>query len=116
MTVSNLNLTLRERNDETIFVTITQQPGGTPYDLTGHNMECWIKGAANYPDEADDSRSMSTVTGEITIVDPLAGQARIEVPASDLPAPGKQFIRIDVLSADNKRKTAAYGSVTIIDL
>lgn len=114
MTVSNLNLTLRERNDETIFVTITS--AGTPYDLTGHNVECWIKPSAATSDEDPASFTMSTVTGEVTITDPLAGTARIEVPSANLPDPGKRFIRVDVLSADGKRKTAAYGSVTVIDL
>lgn len=116
MTVSNLALTLRERNDETIFVTITQNPGGAPYSLVGHNVECWIKSSAQAADTDPDSFVMSTVTGEVTITDAAAGTAQIEVPSANLPAPGIRFVRIDVLSAAGKRKTAAYGQMNIIDL
>jgi hypothetical protein len=115
MTTSRLALTLREINDETVFLTLTKE--GAPFDLTGATVEMVIKKNVVTPDDDPTSFLLSTETGEITITDPAAGLATVEISSATVTAIAVKnwAFRVDVLIG-GKRKTAGYGTLNITDL
>lgn len=113
---SQISLTLNENNDENINVVVTtNNPSpGTPLNLTGLTVEGYLKVSPATADADASTWKGSTATAEVTVTDAVNGKASIAVPASAI-ATTKSWWRCDVISG-GKRKTAAYGSVTVVDL
>lgn len=113
---SSVALTLNENNDENIniIVTTNNPTPGTVLNLTGMTVEGYLKVSAATSDVDGSTWKGSTATGEVTLTDAAAGKATIAVPASAV-VTGKGWWRCDVISA-GKRKTAAYGVITVTDL
>jgi hypothetical protein len=113
---SNQPLALNENNDENVNVTITTNnpSAGTPLNLTGLTVEGYLKVSASTADSDAATWKGSTTTGEVTITDAVNGKVSIAIPASAI-GTTKGWWRCDVISS-GKRKTAAYGAVTVTDL
>jgi hypothetical protein len=109
------DLTLNENNDEEILcVLTTNQPAeDTPLDLTGLDLEAYLKVSAATSD-ADGSTWTGTSGVEITVTDAAAGEVSVNVPAASITTAMKWW-RLDVLDGA-LRKTALYGDVTVTDL
>lgn len=107
---------LNEGNDENVLVAVTtnRPTDGTPLDLTGAVVECFLKPSAATADADGSVWKGSTATGEITVTDAPAGEVEIEIPGTAVQQ-AKGFMRVDVI-ADGKRKTGPYGPVVVTDL
>lgn len=107
---------LNENNDENITSTITtnQPTAGTVLNLTGLTVEAFLKPSAATADADGSVWKGSTATGEVTITSAAGGQIEIAIPAAAMTTT-KGWLRIDVINT-GKRKTAAYGAVTVTDL
>lgn len=102
------SLTFYEYNDETVLATIYEDVGKTtPLDLTGKAVEFIIKSS----NSVDDSTGL-TIPADVT--NAPGGEITISLDAAQINLTRK-FFRIDVVTATD-RKTAIYGSVTIVDL
>lgn len=110
------DLVLNEANDENVVVIVTtNQPAvGTVLDLTGATIEAFLKVSAATADGDAGVWKGSTATGQITITDPLNGALEIAIPGSAVTTT-KGWWRCDVIVAA-RRKTAAFGLVTVTDL
>lgn len=109
-------LTLYEANDENVTVAVTTNDPvtGTVLDLTGATVEAFLKVAASTPDNDAGVWKGSTATGEITLTDAVNGLLEIAIPGSAVTTT-KGWWRCDVV-VSSRRKTAAYGQVTVVDL
>jgi hypothetical protein len=110
-------LTLNENNDEDIAIKITTNDpeDNTALDLTGDSLEVFLKVSAGTSDTDPSSFKGSTGTGEITITDAVNGRATVSLPHTAVVTTMKWW-RVDVIDSGGLRKTAVFGSVTVIDL
>lgn len=110
----NVPITLNEDNAEDIQVSIsTNVPSdGTALDLTGLTVESYLKTAATSADTDSSTWKGSTATGEITVTNAPNGELTVSIPGAAV-ATAKGWWRVDIL-ASGKRKTAVYGTVTVI--
>lgn len=111
---SKVNLALHENNDETVFLSITGLDGN-PFDLTSAVVDVFIKNGKDYSDTDVSTIHLSTSSGEVVVTDSVNGLATATVAATNLPSPAIKFWRVDVLSS-GKRRTACYGTLTVVDL
>ena len=111
-------ITLRERNDEILLLTITPEVAGD--DLTAvDTVEVYLKTSSCSSDS--DSTTLllsSTDPTQVQIITQTAAEitARAFVPASALIGPYERFWRTDGLTSAGRRRTAMYGPVTVTDL
>lgn len=110
----NVPIMLNENNAEDIQVSVTTNiPSvGTTLDLTGLTVEAYLKTAATTADTDSSTWKGSTASGEITVTNAPGGDLTVSVPGAAVSLT-KAWWRVDVLSS-GKRKTAAYGTVTVI--
>jgi hypothetical protein len=113
---SKVDITLNEANDENLKVAVTTNvpAGGTVLNITGMTVEAFLKVSPATQDSDPSTWKGSTATSEVTITDAVNGKATVAIPASAI-GTTKGWYRVDVISA-GKRKTAAYGVVTVVDL
>lgn len=111
MPTPNVNLTLYERNDETVDHTVTQD--GAPFDLTGKTLEFVLKTRTQDLDSA--GVILTDTDGDITVTDPAGGLATTSISSENLATPGNKVWRLDVLDGTD-RKTAVFGKITVVDL
>lgn len=104
------DLTLYENNDEKMNFTITSNVVG--FTLVGKTIEVLVKASAATADNDAGVWLGSTATGEVTIVD--ADEAYAMVPRAAVTLT-KGWYRCDIISG-GLRKTAGYGSLTVVDL
>lgn len=111
---SLINLTLHEGNDETITVTITPATGQSLAGVTG--LEFVLK-PSTCEDDDDDDALVLTVGSGITLDSQSADliEATIAVPGTALTETYTRSWRLDALTG-LERRTALYGTVTVIDL
>lgn len=109
-------LTLNENNDEVVRVTITtnQPTAGTALDLTGKTLEAYLKPNAATADGAAGVWKGTSTGGDITITDAAGGKVAIAIPAASVTL-SQTWWRLDVLSGA-LRKTACFGTLTVVDL
>lgn len=111
------DLTLMERNDETLLLTIDrQQPTD---DLTTiATLELYLKEDACQTDGDAELVLTTADAAEMVIDTQTAAQitARAFLPASSLSGPYGRFWRIDGLTSGGLRRTAMYGDVTVVNL
>jgi hypothetical protein len=112
-TMQEVDIHLAEFNDETLNLTITS--GGTAQNLTGIELDMFLKTKAGVLDTDPSTIKLSTVTGEIVITNAPSGLVTVSIPATDLAGIGIGFYRVD-LFVGGKRNTAIYGTVTITSL
>jgi hypothetical protein len=103
-------LTLYENNDEKLNLTITSNVVG--FSLVGKDMEAYVKASAATPDNDAGVWTGTSDDGDIVIED--ADSAYVMIPAAAVTTT-KAFYRVDVLSS-GLRKTAVYGTLTVVDL
>jgi hypothetical protein len=109
-TMQQANITLAEWNDQTFNLTITS--GGSAYNLTGVELDMFLKPQAGIPDSTSGVVKLSTATGEITITNAAGGLATVAIPNADVGSVnGYSFYRVDAV-VSSKRNTVLYGSVT----
>lgn len=108
------NLTLREGDDETIALTIT--PADASDDLTGvQSITVVFKPDACTSD--DDPDSLVLTAPDVTILDQAPDEitATVSVSASYLAEPYDRVWRVYTVGLSGERRTAIYGSVTVLD-
>jgi hypothetical protein len=112
-TMQEVDITLAEFNDETLDLTLLTSGGGA-LNITGFELDMFLKSAAGTPDAS--ATKLSTVTGEIVITNPTGGLATVAIPAADLGASnGYGFYRVDTLNG-GFRNTAIFGKVSVTPL
>ncbi|MFC3454001.1 hypothetical protein [Amycolatopsis speibonae] len=113
---TNQPITLNENNDENVKVTITTNvpTDGTTLDLTGKTVEAYLKPTKASADNDAAAWKGSTATTGVTITDAANGKATVSIPAANITTT-QGWWRVDVLSS-GLRKTAVYGTVTVVDL
>lgn len=107
---SRQDLTLNEANDEMLRVAVSSNVSG--FTLVGKSLEAYVKATAGTADNDAGTWKGSTTTGEVVIVD--AGNCTVAIPGSALTTT-KGWWRLDVIDT-GKRKTAAFGTLTIVDM
>lgn len=103
-------LTLYEGNDEKLNFTITSNVEG--FTLVGTTIEVFLKVSAATPDGDAGVWKGSTVGGLVVIDD--SDSCHANVPNTAVTTT-KGWYRCDVISG-GLRKTAAYGTVSVVDL
>lgn len=103
-------LTLYEANDEKLNFLITANISG--FTLIGTSIEAFVKASASTADNDAGVWKGTTGTGEVVIQD--ASNCYALVPASAVTTT-KHWYRLDVIYG-GLRKTAAYGTLTVVDL
>lgn len=113
---NRVDLTLNENNDEVIRVALTTNVPheGTVLDLTGKDLEAFVKVSAAAADTDPGTWKGTSVAGDITVTDASNGLGGIAVPRSAVTTT-QGWWRLDVVSS-GLRKTAVYGSLRITDL
>jgi hypothetical protein len=102
------SITLYEYNDETVLATIYEDVAKTtPMDLTNAMVEFIYKLST----ASDDTTGL---TLQATILDALAGEVSVFISNTNVDL-NKKFFRFDVVAA-GERKTAIFGSVTVVNL
>lgn len=109
------DLIMYEDNDETVAVTVAPADGGSLAGVTG--LEFILKPDVCESDTDDDTVVLTTAGGAITITGQTADliTATVAVPRTALADPYSRAWRLDALTTA-ARRTAVYGSVTVIDL
>lgn len=98
------SLSLLERNDHVIAVTVTDADTGQALDIsgtTGRELEFVIKASAKALDT--DGVTLSTATGEITVTDGPGGTAEVFLASTLLPDATGKFLRLDVVESDIRK-------------
>jgi hypothetical protein len=113
-TMQEVDITLNEFNDMSCALTITKN--GSAYNLTGLEVDMFLKTAAGVPDNDVSTVKLSTTTGEITITNAAGGLATAIIPDADMDTTNIGFYRVDVIDGSGNRNTALFGKVTIIPL
>ncbi|MFE3461385.1 hypothetical protein ACFXKD_27895 [Nocardiopsis aegyptia] len=113
--MARTELILREGNDETLSLTVAEEDGGGPHDLTGATLELLIKTSEDAADSDPSTVLLSSTTSDITINSPAAGTATATIDRTHLQQPGTRFWRLDVVRPGTRR-TAIYGPLSIVDL
>jgi hypothetical protein len=113
-TMQQVNITLAEFNDQTVTLAITSS--GAPLNLTGFEVDMFLKPQAGVPDTTEGVLKLSTVTGEITVTNAEGGLANVAIPAADLSQESLDFYRVDVVSSAGLRNTAGFGDISYISL
>ena len=107
---SEVALTLYENNDEKLNLTISSNVVG--FSLVGKDLEAFVKASASTPDDDAGVWMGTSDDGDIVIED--EDNAYVLIPAAALTTT-KGWYRVDVL-AGGLRKTAVYGTLTVVDL
>jgi hypothetical protein len=111
-------ITLRERNDEILLLTITPEVEGD--DLTAIDIvEVYLKTDPCLSDTDPTTLLLSSsdpTQVHITAQSATQITARAFIPASALIGSYDRFWRTDGVTAAAKRRTAMYGPVTVTDL
>lgn len=111
-------ITLHEKNDEVLRVTITPLVEGETLDgIT--LLEVYLKPDQCTPD--GDSSVLLLTSADPTQIDVTEQTsdlitARVFIPATALAQPYDRWWRLDALDADGGRRTALYGPVEVINL
>jgi hypothetical protein len=113
-TMQEVDITFNEFNDMTCALTITKNSAA--YNLTGIELDMFLKTAAGVPDSDPSVVKLSTTTGEITITNAAGGLATAVVPDADNSGTTIAFYRVDAVDGSGLRNTALFGKVTIIPL
>lgn len=108
-------LQLYEWNDEEVELSIVDPDSGTAYDLTDAGLELVIKRDVDQDDADPDTVILSMATGEITLIDPVAGTALVMINRGHLQVPGDLVWRLDVVR-EGTRRTAIYGPLRVTNL
>jgi hypothetical protein len=112
-TMQEVDIHLAEWNDETLNLTLTS--GGSALNITGMQLDVFLKTKAGVADTDGTTIKLSTVTGEVTITNGPGGLANVAVPAMDLSAVTIGFWRCDTV-VGGKRNTAIFGTVSVTPL
>ncbi|GAA1455765.1 hypothetical protein [Nocardiopsis tropica] len=108
-------LQLYEWNDEEVSLSIVDPDSGAAYDLTGADLELILKADVDQADDDPATVILSTSTGEITTLDPVAGTALAMINRGYLSVAGDLVWRLDVVRAGTRR-TAIYGPLRVTNL
>lgn len=103
-------------NDETLQATITSHdsvPSDQPINITGMQLDFYIKTSQTTLDSDAATVHLSTLTGEITLTNPTAGVAQVFIAHTHLQSSGDRWYRLDVLSG-GQLKTAGEGVLTVV--
>lgn len=113
-TMQEVDITLAEFNDETLALTLTS--GGAALNITGLELDLYLKPLSGIPDSTSGVTKLSTTTGEITITNGPGGLATVAIPKTDLgTVTAYTFYRVDVIAA-GKANTAIFGKVSTTPL
>lgn len=109
-------ITLNENNDENVKVIVTTNvpTDGTVLDISAKTVEAYLKPNKATADTDPAVWKGSTATTGVTITDGPNGKCTVSVPAASV-LTTMGWWRVDVLSGA-LRKTAVYGTVTVVDL
>jgi hypothetical protein len=113
-TMQQASLTLSEFNDMTIDIAVTNN--GSPFNLTGYNLNLLLKSAAGTPDSSALTFSSSGGSPAITVTSASAGLAVAQLPNADLDSEAYTFYRLDVVNASSQQQTTVYGQIIWVTL
>jgi len=105
-----------EDNDP--LVVFTCKVDGAAINLSGAEVNFYLKPSKDTDEDDDSVVTYSTETGEITLraqSGATLGQLEVRMSADDLGAPGKLRYRLDVIQS-MMRTTYAYGRVVVINV
>ena len=108
------SLTLSEFNDMTISIAVTNN--GSPFNLTGYNLNLLLKSQAGVPDTQALTFSSSGGSPAITITSPSGGLATAQLPNASLNSETYSFYRLDVVNASSQQQTTVYGPIVWVTL
>jgi hypothetical protein len=108
-------LTVFEGNDESVELAITDPDLSAAYDLTGAEIEFFIKATPDVLDADPSVVILSTTSGEIVVDDEAGGLATVTIERGHLSTPGDLVWRVDVVRPGTRR-TAAYGPLRVVNL
>lgn len=112
-TMQEVDITLAEFNDETFDLALLTSGGGA-LNITGFELDMFLKSAAGTPDSA--ATKLSTVTGEIVITNAAGGLATVAIPSADIGIGANYgFYRVDAVNG-GFRNTAIFGKVAVTPL
>lgn len=111
-------ITVYEGNDTTVTVTVTPADAGD--DLTDvASLEFYLKHTACDADDAATTVVLTTADpAEVLITAQTADgiTAEVYVPGTALEEPFGRTYRVDAIGAGGGRRTAVYGTVTVVDV
>jgi hypothetical protein len=115
---TNYTIALNQNNDEVVQLTITEaDPGdsGTLFNLTGLEVEFFIKTSKNTPDSDPATVKLTTVGGQVVLTNPTKGIATVTIAAANIATAGALWWRCDVVNMGDAapRKTAGCGNLNI---
>lgn len=113
-TMQQASLTLSEFNDMTISIAVTNN--GSPFNLTGYNLNLLLKSQAGVPDTQALTFSSSGGSPAITITSPSGGLATAQLPNASLNSETYSFYRLDVVNASSQQQTTVYGNIIWVTL
>lgn len=114
MTVTR-RLVVPQNNDVTLKATISQTdsiPTDAVFDITGMQIDFWIKTSKDTADTDPTTVHLSTSGGDIILTDPTNGVCQVSVAKTHLQTAGDLWYRLDVTSA-GVLKTAGNGTFTV---
>jgi hypothetical protein len=103
---------LRLRQNSQAVINITVRSGTAPDNLTGLELDFYIKTTAATLDADSSTRKLSTVTGAIVFTDAPNGKAVLTIPPSAVPLAATLYGRLDLLVA-SVPTAVAWGTVIV---
>jgi hypothetical protein len=118
---ANYTISLNQNNDEVVQLTFTEadpSDSGTPFNLTGLEVEFFIKPTKTTADTASGVVKLTSTSGAITITNATGGVCQVSIPAADIATSGALWWRADVVNTGDvaPRKTAGYGNLNILPM
>jgi hypothetical protein len=116
-TMQEVDIVLAEFNDETLNLALTVGQPPNPLNITGLELDMFLKPTSGVADGSAGVVKLSTITGEIVITNPTGGLATVSITNVDLTNPTAfTFYRVDRIDGTGKRNTAIFGKVSITPL
>lgn len=110
------SIVVGQNNDETLQTTITNHdsvPSDAVVDITGMQLDFYIKATETTADSDPSTVHLSTLTGEIVLTNPTQGVAQISIARAHLQTVGNLWYRLDV-KASSQIKTAGKGTLVVV--
>jgi hypothetical protein len=96
-------------NNDTTFK-FTLKLNGSPLSLSTYTLKAYQKASAT---AADNTGTLYQVGTGLTIVNSALGQVNLTIPHANVPTPGTQWWRLDLVDGTGAVNTALYGPLTV---
>jgi hypothetical protein len=118
---ANYTIALNQNNDEVVLLTFTEadpSDSGTPFNLTGLEVEFFIKTSKTTPDTDPATVKLTSVGGQVVLTNPAKGIATVTIAAANIATAGALWWRCDAVNVGDAapRKTAGYGNLNVLPM